>query len=113
MPVLKGANFLIEEAKRFISSVDAVDAENWQLLMDYHCGGYAKISPALADFIDDFGNRTGIPLEPVYSGKMFYALSSLLKQNYFKAGSTVVALHTGGMQGIRGNHHRLKRLLSA
>lgn len=66
---------------------------------DYHFGGYAKTTSELLDFIRVFEKKTGIWLEQVYTGKMMYGIYDLAKQNYFKKGATVVAVHTGGLQG--------------
>ena len=71
---------------------------NCQLLTDYHFGGYARTTPELLTFIRDFRHRTGILLEPVYTGKMLYGIYDLARQGYFPPGSTVVAVHTGGQR---------------
>lgn len=69
---------------------------------DYHFGGFARRPPALAAFIEAFAVRTGIPLEPVYTGKMLFGLYDLIAKGYFGRGRRVIALHTGGLQGNRG-----------
>ncbi|RYC70454.1 1-aminocyclopropane-1-carboxylate deaminase/D-cysteine desulfhydrase [Spirosoma sordidisoli] len=68
-------------------------------VLDYALGGYAKTTPLLLDFIQAFESSTGVPIEPVYTAKMLYALSDLVKSGYFPDDATVVALHTGGLQG--------------
>ena len=52
-------------------------------------------------FCAEFEHQTQIPIEPVYSGKLFYALYQLTINGYFPIGSRVLALHTGGLQGAR------------
>jgi 1-aminocyclopropane-1-carboxylate deaminase len=69
---------------------------------DYHHGGYAKVSGELTTFMQRFMDRTGIALEPVYTGKMLFGLYSMIKQKHLAAGSRIVAVHTGGLQGLRG-----------
>lgn len=69
---------------------------------DYAFGGFAKTSPELLNFMAEFEYKTAITLEPVYTGKLFYALYDLIKQGYFKRGQRIIALHTGGLQGNRG-----------
>jgi len=93
--VLKGAAFLHENVKTLIGDLDN---NNWEINLDYHFNGYAKHNSELLDFINTFHQQFGIRLEPVYSGKMFYGLFDLIKKNYFSPGSTIVALHTGGLQ---------------
>jgi 1-aminocyclopropane-1-carboxylate deaminase len=70
--------------------------------LDYHFGGFAKISPELINFINYFEKKTGIPLEPVYTGKMLFALYDLITKNTFKPSQRIIAVHTGGLQGKRG-----------
>ncbi|MEH6551083.1 MAG: pyridoxal-phosphate dependent enzyme [Pseudomonadales bacterium] len=106
--VLKGAVSLAAEIQDFIAGRDVA---NWQLLHDYHHGGYGRLSRELAFFITDFVSKTGIPLEPVYSGKLFFAAMSLIEQGYFARGSRIVLLHTGGLQGLRGMQARMDSML--
>jgi 1-aminocyclopropane-1-carboxylate deaminase len=74
----------------------------WRLIHDYHFGGFAKITPGLLGFMRAFEESTATPLEPVYNGKMFYGLYDMIRQGYFKRGSRIIAVHTGGLQGNRG-----------
>jgi 1-aminocyclopropane-1-carboxylate deaminase len=76
--------------------------KNWTINIDYHFGGYAKWQPALIESINQFKEQQNIPLDPIYTGKLFYGIFDLLKKGYFKEDSTIVALHTGGLQGIEG-----------
>ena len=71
-------------------------------LLDYHFGGFAKVSPVLLDFIGEFEQTHCIPLEPIYTGKMLYGIYELIKQGFFSPGQKIIAVHTGGLQGKRG-----------
>ncbi len=75
---------------------------NLNVLTQYHQGGYAKWTRELIDFIHWFWNTFGIPLDPIYTGKMVFACWDLLQQNYFPPGSRILLIHTGGLQGNRG-----------
>jgi len=75
---------------------------NWQINGDFHRGGYGKFSPPDCTRIIEFMQHTNIPFEPVYSGKMLLACLDLIAQGYFVAGSKIVLLHTGGLQGLGG-----------
>ncbi|WP_298941139.1 pyridoxal-phosphate dependent enzyme [uncultured Psychromonas sp.] len=97
--VLKDAHYLTQTVKGFVKQDKKV---SWHLHTDFHEGGYGKISPALADFCHQFTSDTDIPIEPIYSGKMFYALWQLIEQDHFPVGTHIVALHTGGLQGLAG-----------
>jgi len=96
-PVLKNGEFLIDDIKSLLppSNINT----NWRLITDYHFGGYAKTTPALMEFIRLFERDHNIPLDQVYTGKMMWGIFDLIKKNYFKKGSTILAIHTGGLQG--------------
>jgi 1-aminocyclopropane-1-carboxylate deaminase len=74
-----------------------LSAANFHLLNDYHCGGFAKSNEELESFVREFSEEVQIPVEPVYTGKMFYGIFDLLKKDFFPKGSVIVALHTGGV----------------
>lgn len=96
-PVLKGASFLEDEIKPY------TDSTNWRLIYDYHFGGYAKTTSILVSFIDEFEKKYNIPLDQVYTGKMLFGVFDLIGKKFFKPGSTVLVLHTGGLQGKQLN----------
>ena len=98
---LKGANFLNSEVNSLLKGRGG-DNKDWFIHLQYHFGGFAKISSDLLDFILQFEQAHSIKLEPVYTGKMLYAIYDLISQGYFKSGQTIIAIHTGGLQGNRG-----------
>ncbi|MHC2990075.1 1-aminocyclopropane-1-carboxylate deaminase [Pontibacter sp. HJ8] len=106
-PALKGGEFLREEIEQLIESYNGKQYANWQLVTDYHFGGYAKVKPELLAFMRDFGEQHQLPLEPIYTGKMFYGLLDLIQKGYFPGGSRIIAVHTGGLQGNAGFRERL------
>ena len=95
-PALKG-DFLQDEIKKYVLRND-----NWSLNTEYHFGGYAKISEELITFINKFKSETHIPLDPVYTGKMLFGIVDLIKKDAFKKDAKILAIHTGGLQGIDG-----------
>ncbi|MEP0214063.1 MAG: pyridoxal-phosphate dependent enzyme [Cellulophaga sp.] len=104
-PALKG-DFLKEDICKFANNT------NWELINSYNFGGYAKVTSELINFINSFKNETKIPLDPVYTGKMVYGILDLVRKNYFAPGTKIVAIHTGGLQGIKGmNSLLLKKKL--
>lgn len=72
--------------------------QNWSLTDAYCCGGYAKTSSDLLTFIENFEEQYAVPLEPIYTGKMMFGLFDLIKNNYFPAGTRILAIHSGGLQ---------------
>ena len=102
-PSLKG-DFLREEIAKI-----AMNRENWSLVSDYHFGGYAKINEKLISFINQFYRSTTIPLDPVYTGKTMYGLVDMIKNKRFEKNSRILAIHTGGLQGIDGMNQKLNK----
>jgi len=94
--VLKGGGFLQAQIARWLAEI-GVESSRWSLALQYHWGGFAKHKPELLAFIDTFKQQHGIPLEPVYTGKMMYAVYDMIQQGYFPVGTRVLALHTGGV----------------
>lgn len=79
---------------------------NYAIMDNYHFGGYGKYNEGLLNFIRWFYDEFGISLDPVYTGKMMMGLVDLIKKDYFPEGSNILAIHTGGLQGIAGFNHR-------
>ena len=92
---------LEQDIKHTLSQHPAVNTQ-WQLNHDYHFGGFAKTDSQLNDFIKDFKRQHDVQLEPVYSGKMLYGILDLVKNNHYKPGTKILAIHGGGLQGLRG-----------
>lgn len=96
---LKGGDFLNQDVRQLLA--ERPTAARWGILQDYHCGGFGKITPALTAFIQQFKARHDVPLEPIYTAKTLLAFDDLVQQGYFKAGTRIILLHTGGLQGWR------------
>ncbi len=104
---LKGAQFLYDDVQALLHAYDtlpqagsASQFTNWEIILDYHFGGYAKTKPELTNFVEGFIKRNTMLIEPVYTGKMFFGLYDLVRKGYFKRGETIVALHTGGLRNF-------------
>ncbi|CAG5004280.1 D-cysteine desulfhydrase [Dyadobacter sp. CECT 9275] len=95
---LKGGDFLRDDILALAGN--SVYPEKLILQTGYHFGGYGKWKPELITFINTFKQKHGIQLEQVYTGKMFFGLYELILQHYFVPGTTIVAVHTGGLQGL-------------
>ncbi|TAI48119.1 1-aminocyclopropane-1-carboxylate deaminase/D-cysteine desulfhydrase [Flagellimonas allohymeniacidonis] len=101
-PALKG-DFLKEDIYKFVTR------DNWNLITNYHFGGYAKMDRALIEFINDFRLKTGIQLDPIYTGKLFFGIMDRVEKGYFERNTRILAIHTGGLQGIQGMNIVLKQ----
>ena len=97
IPILKNENTIEDEIKALLIN----KAASFSLLHNFHQGGYAKTNPALIAFMNQLWETEKIPTDIVYTGKLLLAVDSLLKENYFKEGSKILVIHSGGLQGNR------------
>jgi 1-aminocyclopropane-1-carboxylate deaminase len=101
-PALKGAG-LSNDICKFARK------GNWELQEGYHFGGYGKVTEELICFMNQFYDTTGILLDPVYTGKLFFGVIDLIGKNFFPENSEILLIHTGGLQGIAGMNKELLR----
>lgn len=99
--VLKGDGYIENE----INSLYGVTGIN--IYDHFHCGGYAKTTDDLISFIQDFMKQTGVLLDPIYNGKMMFAVYKLLDQGFINRGQRILAIHTGGMTGWFGKFNKV------
>ncbi|MFO7824199.1 MAG: pyridoxal-phosphate dependent enzyme [Cyclobacterium sp.] len=102
---LKGS-FIHQEISSLLEAHQISPFCSWQIHAAYHFGGYAKFNPELIQFIKEIKKASGIPLEPLYTGKMLFGLLDLIRQDTFPRGTRILAIHTGGLQGLRGFNQR-------
>lgn len=104
--VLKGQGSMaadIDRLYRQLAVTDVPQSSNWRLVTGFHAGGYAKKLPeALQKFQKNFEEQHKVLLDPVYTLKLFFAISSLAQAGYWAAGTRLVVVHSGGLQGRRG-----------
>ena len=100
--------YLTQEVSQFTQN----KYDNWSINYDYHFGGYAKWNMHLVDFINKIKNQHQIPLCPIYTGKMLYGITDLIEKNSFQKGTKILAIHTGGLQGIEAFNRANKNLLN-
>ncbi|MEX8548453.1 MAG: 1-aminocyclopropane-1-carboxylate deaminase/D-cysteine desulfhydrase [Mucilaginibacter sp.] len=97
VPVFKNADWMRQEIEKYL-----LKEASFNVHTAYGFGGYAKTTPELIAFIKNFIAQTGILIDPVYTGKMLFAIFDLAKKGYFKPGSKILAVHTGGTFGLLG-----------
>lgn len=95
-PALKGG-FLFDDIRPYVKN------QQWDLILDYHFGGYAKVSDELRLFIKEFNQKYLITLEPIYTGKMVFGVLDLISKGKFPEKSKILIIHTGGLQGLHSN----------
>lgn len=108
-PALKNGEFLAGEIESFLKNYRASGVPttknaiaSWELVCNYHIGGYAKVNDELLLFAQQFTQEHSIPLDYVYTAKMFYGVMDLLKQGFFPPSTRLLLIHTGGLQGNLG-----------
>ncbi|WP_271783438.1 1-aminocyclopropane-1-carboxylate deaminase/D-cysteine desulfhydrase [Aquimarina algiphila] len=101
-PALKGG-FLSDEIKKYTSKT------NWELIHNYYFGGYGKINQEGVEFINTFRERQHILLDPVYTMKMIFGIFDMAERSVFKKNTRILAIHTGGLQGIAGMNKKLNK----
>ncbi len=100
-PALK-ENFLEKEIQKYTLK------NNFSLIRDYNFEGYGKVNDELIFFLNDFYLKTAIPLDPIYTGKMVFGIINLINKGFFPENSKILAIHTGGLQGIKGINNNQK-----
>ncbi|MFI1099122.1 1-aminocyclopropane-1-carboxylate deaminase/D-cysteine desulfhydrase [Streptomyces melanogenes] len=110
-PVLRGG-FLAREIRELQHATFGAAGDNWALDERFHCGGYARTTPALDAFADDFEVRHRLPVERLYVAKMLYGLLALAEEGAFPEGTAVAAVVTGQALAVTtrsGPHDSLSR----
>lgn len=113
VPVFKNGNFIREDIKSHLNiaglSDEMVEEKSNQLLLEtkHHFGGYGKFTNELIDFMNAYYEVTKLPLDQVYTGKMMFTLHEMIKNGRINAGSKILVIHTGGLQGIKPIQDRL------
>lgn len=90
------ANFFKEVIHQYTDKI------NFEIFNNYHFGKYGKVTEEFIIFINKFKKETAIPLDPIYTGKMIFGIVDLINQDYFETNAKILAIHTGGLQGIEG-----------
>jgi len=92
---LKGTDNLTDHVARL------TNRNNFKISFDYHLGGIAKNNAELVEFIQKFKQEHSIQLDPLYTGKMMFGIYDMVANGSLKAGTKILAIHTGGLQGIK------------
>lgn len=99
--VLKGA-FIKESVNQLLQTNGIIPTCTLDIITDYHFGGYAKHTQELITFMQNFHKQTGIPLDPIYTGKLVFGVFDRVRAGHFPPQSKVLIIHSGGLQGIKG-----------
>lgn len=94
-PMKKGS-YIADDIRQFITT-GRRDA--YSVYDEWHCGGFGKYNRELIDFMNDFYQVTGIPLDMVYTAKMMMGIKQLVQGHVFSSTDRLLCIHTGGLQG--------------
>lgn len=97
--VLKSNTGIEKQTQAMLHERDKM--KKYSIVHDYHFGGYAKYTPELIDFMNEFYKDTSIPTDFVYTGKLLYGIYNLIGKGFFPANSRLLVIHSGGLQGNR------------
>jgi len=114
-PAVKGGAYLRADVNNFLEQLQRLEEQppnlapssDWQFQTKYHFGGFAKMKEPLVRFMNAFWEEMQIPLDPIYTAKLFFGLKEMMLNNAFEKGTRILAIHTGGLQGIAGMNTRL------
>ncbi|WP_232662997.1 1-aminocyclopropane-1-carboxylate deaminase/D-cysteine desulfhydrase [Pseudonocardia sp. TRM90224] len=93
--VLRGVTSLGADVGALQAAAVGSVLQNWDIDHRFHFGGFAKRTPELVAFADDFAERHGIELEMVYVAKMLFGIFACIADDEIRRGTTVVAVITG------------------
>lgn len=110
-PALKNGDFLKKDITKLLKDYGSPLITNWDLITEYHFGGYAKYNFDLINFINRFKKTHHIQLDPIYTGKLLYGIYDRIEKGFYKKGEKILAIHSGGLQGIRGFNERFGRMI--
>lgn len=100
-PAIKGIDVLENDIENWTNT------NNYKFITNYFGSGYAKVSKNLVQFINEFNTTHNIPLDAIYTGKMMLGILDLVAKDYFPIRSSILVIHTGGLQGNKGMSERL------
>lgn len=95
--VLKGYPGLNAEMESLLTSEEL--KKEYQIVHDYHFGGYAKYNKTLLDFMNQVYAQCQLPTDFVYTAKMLFATWDMHRNGHFDKRANILLIHTGGLQG--------------
>ena len=110
-PALKG-NFFEKDIENYLLKFKNRKYSNWKLKHDYHFKGFGSFNQDLIDFINRFYAEYKIPICSIYTGKMFYGIFDMIDKGEFTKEDKILAIHTGGLQGIKAFNEKNSGLLN-
>lgn len=105
-------DFYTKDIEMLLKQISGKEFSNWQLKDSYHFGGFAAFNEELIGFLNGFYSSYNIPLDTIYTGKMFFGIFDLIDKGFFKPTDKILAIHTGGLQGLKGFNEKHGNLIN-
>ncbi|HCX22333.1 MAG: 1-aminocyclopropane-1-carboxylate deaminase [Flammeovirgaceae bacterium] len=99
----------MDEDFNLLLKKNKIGFKNYQIMKDFHFGGYGRVSDQLIDLINRIKQKFDLQLDPIYTGKMYFGALKLIEEGFFESGSEILMIHTGGLQGIAGYNEKAKK----
>ncbi len=96
VPVLRGFNAIKEMETLAAKCMVTFDKNRVEALNNFHFGGYAKTDANLDAFVKNFNEKSNFKVEPIYTGKVMFALNEFIKLNNLR-NQRILFIHTGGL----------------
>ncbi len=93
-------HLLANEAAERLGIRGGISREAFTVFDDYVGEGYSLPTEGMIEAVQLFARLEGILLDPVYTGKTAAGLIDLVRKGHFKAGETLLFLHTGGSPAL-------------
>jgi 1-aminocyclopropane-1-carboxylate deaminase len=97
IPVLKNEGSIENEINALLEN----ENRSYTLMHQFHQGGYAKTNPTMIDFMNKLWHTEKIPTDIVYTSKLLFGVEQLIQENYFEKDTSILVIHSGGLQGNR------------
>ncbi len=110
-PAVKSGGFLKDVIEDLVFDYTGNKYQNWDLNTDYHFGGFAKLTKELVEFTKEFEKLNKFKLDYIYTNKMMFGIAELIRSGYFKSEETIIAIHSGGLQGNLGMQNRINQFI--
>ena len=107
IPVLKNEGSIESEINALLEDKN----RPYTLQHQFHQGGYAKTNPTMLDFMNRLWDAEKIPTDIVYTSKLLFGVEQLIKDNYFEKDTSILVIHSGGLQGNRSLQEGTLRFL--
>ena len=96
VPVLRGFHAIKEMETLATKCMLTFDKNRVEVLKNFHFGGYAKTNAKLDAFVKNFNAKSNFSIEPIYTGKVMYALNEYIKLKNLR-NQRILFIHTGGL----------------